>query len=130
MKDMMIQIYDRLLTNQIISEKVGKEGIKFYQLPETFNNEKPFIIVDVLAPATNAYRGSNKVLSQQLTYQINVESTDRLLTKEIARAVRESMCDFGFGQLSGGLDRYFSDTKRFVDARRYRKNTKIYETEF
>lgn len=130
MKDMMIQIYDRLLTNQIISEKVGKEGIKFYQLSETFDTTKPFIIVDVLAPATNAYRGSNKVLSQQLTYQINVESTDRLLTKQLARAVRETMCDFGFGQLSGGLDCYFSDTKRFVDARRYRKNTKIYDSNY
>ena len=130
MKDMMIQIYDRLLTNQTILEKVGKEGIRFYELPETFDTTKPFIIVDVLAPATNAYRGSNKVLSQQLTYQLNVESMDRLLTKELARSVRESMCDFGFGQLPGGLDRYFSDTKRFVDARRYRTNTKIYETEF
>lgn len=130
MKDMLMQIYERLLTNQIISEKAGKEGIKFYQLPETFDTTNPFIIVDVLSPATNAYRGSNKVLSQQFTYQINVESMDRLLTKELARSVRVSMCDFGFGQLSGGLDRYFSDTKRFVDARRYRKNTKIYDSNY
>lgn len=41
------------------------------------------------------------------------------------------MKKLGFGQISGkGLDEYFSETKRFVDARRYEGNTKIYDTEY
>ena len=40
------------------------------------------------------------------------------------------MKQIGFGLLDGVLDQYFNETKRFVDARRYRKNTQIHDTDY
>jgi hypothetical protein len=131
MKDMMMEVYNTLIANPLIAEKVTSRQIKFYEAPESFDKSKAFIIIDTFnGPSTPAYYAANKELSQQFSYQINVESTNRVLTKEIAKAVKESMCAFGFAQLSGGLDEYFPETQRFVDARRYRKNTQIYDTDY
>lgn len=137
MKDMMMQIYTALCANPTIVEKVSylKDGkrtfrIKFYEVEENFDTSKPFIILDVLEPQQSAYFAGNKVVSKQFSYQINVESDNRLITKEISKAVEKTMRELDFGQLRGGLDRYFKETKRFVEARRYRKNTKIYDTNY
>lgn len=130
MKDMMMEIYNALKANPVILEKVGSDRIKFYELVETFDTTKPFIIIDALVPQQAAYFASNKVLSKKFSYQINVESENALVTKEIAKAVEITMRESGFGQLSGGLDTYFKDTNRYVDARRYRKNTNIYDTDY
>lgn len=73
---------------------------------------------------------ANKPVSLTFNFQINVETQNRLLTKEIAKAVKDVMWEMGYGQLNGGLDTYFRETKRFVDARRYRKNTRIHDTDY
>lgn len=130
MKDMMMTIYNALCADSLIAEKVTKDRIKFYEAPETLEAEKPFIIIDTLGPQTSAYFAGNKEMSKQFSYQINVETKERLLTKQISRAVNDVMRTLEFGQLSGGLDTYFKETKRFVDARRYRKNTKIHDTDY
>lgn len=131
MKDMMMQVYDALIANPVIAEKVTAKGIKFYEVPESFDTSKPFIIIDTpLGPPTSAYYAANKELSQTFSYQINVETQSRIMTKEIAKAVKSTMWEFGYSQLTGGLDEYFSETKRFVDARRYRKNTQIHDTDY
>lgn len=130
MKDMMMEIYNALIADETISTKVGKSGIKFFEVPETYDTTKPFVIIDALANIQSAYFSSDKEISVQVSYQINVESTNRMLTKEIAKAVKDVMWSLKFGQLTGGLDEYFAETKRFVDARRYRKNTNIYDTDY
>lgn len=131
MKDMMMDVYIALVANSTINEKVGKERIKFYEVSETLNTSQPFIIIDTpLGPPTSAYHAANKEIAKQFSYQINVESQNRKLTKELAKAVKDTMWELGFGQLTGGLDEYFNETKRFVDARRYRKNTQIYDTDY
>ncbi|EGP5129157.1 hypothetical protein ER578_08580 [Enterococcus faecium] len=131
MKDMMMEVYDSLILNDIILKNVTKERIKFYEVPESFNTSKPFIIIDTpLGPPMSSLYASNQELSQEFNYQINVESSNRLLTKKIAKAVKKVMWEIGFGQLSGGFDEYFSETKRFVDARRYRKNTEIFNNDY
>ncbi|EMF0045323.1 hypothetical protein ACG6P0_002665 [Enterococcus hirae] len=131
MKDMMMEVYDSLILNDIILKNVTKERIKFYEVPESFDTLKPFIIIDTpLGPPMSSLYASNQELSQEFNYQINVESSNRLLTKKIAKAVKKVMWEIGFGQLSGGLDEYFSETKRFVDARRYRKNTEIFNNDY
>ncbi len=71
--------------------------------------------------------GSNKNLAMQYSYQINVESQDYEETKKLARAVREAMKSLSWSQLSGGLDEYFEETKRYVDARRYRGHSAFYD---
>ncbi|MBL4995591.1 hypothetical protein CUZ93_2257 [Enterococcus xinjiangensis] len=78
-----------------------------------------------------AYHGSNKELSVEHMIQIDVESKYRATCKQIQYEIKKEMKKLGFGQISGqGLDEYFSETKRFVDARRYEGNTKIYDTEY
>ena len=130
MKDMMMEIYTALCADSLIAEKVTDKRIKFYEAPETLEVDKPFIIIDALAPQTSANFAANKVVSKQFSYQINVETPDRVLTKRISRSVSYIMRNLDFGQLNGGLDTYFKETKRYVDARRYRKNTRTYDTDY
>lgn len=130
MKDMMMGIYTALCADQLISENVTKERIKFYEAPETLDASKPFIIIDVLTPQKSAYFAANKEMSKQFSYQINVETSDRVLTKQVSRSVSYIMRNLDFGQLNGGLDTYFKETKRYVDARRYRKNTRTHDTDY
>lgn len=131
MKDMMMEVYKQLVANPLIAEKVTKDRIKFYEVPETLDTTKPFILIDTpLGPPTSAYYAANKEMSQTFNYQINVETKTRMLTKELAKKVKKVMWEFGYSQLPGGLDTYFKETKRFVDARRYRKNTQIHDTDY
>ncbi|MBO1106085.1 hypothetical protein FQT01_12345 [Enterococcus faecalis] len=131
MKDMMMEVYDALIKNETIKELVTPQRIKFYEVPENLDMTKPFIVIDnFLGPQTNAYFANNKALSIRFNYQINVESMDRMTTKRISKAAEETMRQMGFGRLEGGLDQYFSETKRFVEARRYRKNTQIHDTNY
>ena len=131
MKDMMLEIYSALQANPVIAEKVGGSRIKFYELDESFDTSAgPFIIIDTLNPQQSAYFIADQVASKQFAYQINVESSASNVTRLIAKAVEDVMRDNGFGQLSGGLDTYFKETRRFVDARRYRKNTQIHDTDY
>lgn len=131
MKDMMMEVYNQLISNSVISEKVTKERIKFFQLPESFDTSKPFIILDSpLGAQRGVTFGSNEELSINFAYQLNVESNNRMLTKEIAKSVKDTMWSMGFGQIDGGIDTYFEDTKRYVDVRRYRKNTRLYDVNY
>lgn len=131
MKDMMMEVYNAFVENETIANEVTKSGIKFFQLPETFKLPSPFIIIDSpIGPVKSSSFGSNKELSLEFSYQINVESYSRMQTKKIAKATKDVMWELGFGQISGGLDTYFEDTKRFVDARRYRKATKLYDVNY
>lgn len=122
---MIFDIYEALKANPLIAQKVGANGIKMYQVEEDIVTKKPFILIVPLNPSTNAYFGGNLPLSKQFSYQINVESTDLYLVKEISDAIQKTMWQNGFGQLAGGLDEYFEETKRYVEAKRYRKNTNI-----
>ena len=131
MKDMMMEVYNQLIANNLIKEKVTKERIKFYEVPESLDTSKPFIVIDTpLGPPTSAYYAANKEMSQTFSYQINVETTNRKLTDELSKEIKKIMWKNDFKQLSGGLDAYFTETKRFVQARRYRKNTNIHDTDY
>lgn len=141
MKDMWMNVYDALVANPTIEkytaikpdsdEEETSYQIKFYEAPETLDTTKPFIVIDTFSgPQTNAYHMANKPVSLTFNFQINVETQDRLVTKELSKSVKDVMWELGYGQLNGGLDTYFKETKRFVDARRYRKNTRIHDTDY
>lgn len=130
MKDMLMMIYDHLIENPVIRDEVTKKRIKFYDYPETGDTKKPFMIISPLGvPYANSH-ASDLEVSLQFSYQIDVQGADRLLVKKIQRAVKDTMFEFGYSQLPEGLDTYFSETKRFLDARRYRKNTDVYDTDY
>lgn len=118
MRDIPIEIYNQLMKNELI--KFHCDGrIKFYIYPETADASKPFIVIDPLDVPDPVVHASNDNHCERHLYQIDVESPNRLITKQLQNEVKKEMKILGFGQLSNGLDKYFDATKRYVDARRY-----------
>ena len=83
-----------------------------------------------MEPPSPGQAGSDGSLSVQFYFQVNIEGVDRHDVKEVAAIVRDTMSGFNFAQLSAGLDQYFPETKRFVDARRYRGYTTLYDNNY
>lgn len=127
MNDMLMEIYNKLATSTMIDNK----RIKFYETPENMDlNYAPFIVISPLTPPEPSYYGSDDELAMEMTYQVNVEATKRMKAKEIQLEVKKLLKQLGFSQLTGGLDTYFKETKRYVDARRYIYVSDIYETDY
>ncbi|WP_260286358.1 DUF3168 domain-containing protein [Peribacillus aracenensis] len=119
MTDGLMVIYNQLRTNELIVS-LCEDRIKFYEYPETGDTSKPFIVIDPLIPPFPTVYASNENHAYKYLYQIDVESTERITVKKIQAEIRKELKKLGFGQLKDeGLDEYFKETKRFVDARRY-----------
>ncbi|MBT2615127.1 MULTISPECIES: DUF3168 domain-containing protein [unclassified Bacillus (in: firmicutes)] len=119
MTDGLMVIYNQLKSNELIVS-LCEDRIKFYEYPETGDTSKPFIVIDPLDVPVPTVYASNENHANEYLYQIDVESTNRLQVKEIQAEIKKELKKLGFGQLKDGLDEYFKETKRFVDARRYR----------
>ncbi|MEQ7031842.1 hypothetical protein ABQE16_16810 [Enterococcus avium] len=136
MKNMLDNIYEALCTNEYIhnltfNEETKEYRIKYYQQPETADKSGAFITIRPVDVPNEAYHGSDKELSIEHLIQIDVESKYRATCKQIQYEIKKEMKKLGFGQVSGqGLDEYFSETNRYVDARRYDGNTRIYDTHY
>lgn len=130
MKDMLTIIRDALLQDPFINETVTEERIAYYDYGEDKDDTKPFIILIPMDPPLPGVSGSNQELNVQHTYQIDVQAYDRLQVKALQKQVKETMKQLAFGQLPEGLDGYFKETNRYVDARRYRGQTKLYDTNY
>ncbi|MGG5359340.1 hypothetical protein [Enterococcus sp. DIV0240a] len=136
MKDMLEIVYTALCANEYIhlmtyNEEQEAYRIKYYEQPETADKSGAFITIRPLDVPNEAYHGSDKELSIEHLIQIDVESKYRATCKQLQNEIKKEMKKLGFGQVKGqGLDEYFSETKRFVDARRYDGNTRIYDTEY
>ncbi|WMX57449.1 DUF3168 domain-containing protein [Peribacillus sp. R9-11] len=118
MTDGLMVIYNQLISNELIVS-LCEDRIKFYEYPETGDANKPFIVIDPLDVPVPTVYASNENHANEYLYQIDVESTNRLLVKEIQAEIKKELKKLGFGQLKDGLDEYFKETKRYVDARRY-----------
>lgn len=129
MKDMLTVIYDGLMKNETVAANCTGR-IKHYLYPEEGDTARPFITIRPLLPPQDAAFASDKALGQEFFYQIDVQSSDRNKCKEIQQAVKTVMYGLGFSQRPGGLDEYFEETKRYVDARRYHAVTKPYDADY
>lgn len=129
MKDMLEIIYEAMLENSSISNQCD-DRIKMYLYPETGDTSKPFITIRPLQPPINKNYASDKSLGCEFYVQIDTQSHDRKKCKEIQQEVRKVMIGLDFVQMQGGLDEYFEETKRFVDARRYLKTTNLYDIDY
>lgn len=133
---MLDNIYEALCTNEYIhnltfNEETKEYRIKYYQQPETADKSGAFITIRPVDVPNEAYHGSDKELSIEHLIQIDVESKYRTTCKQIQYEIKKEMKKLGFGQVSGqGLDEYFPETNRYVDARRYDGNTRIYDTQY
>ncbi|WP_413527367.1 hypothetical protein [Marinilactibacillus psychrotolerans] len=130
MKDMLTIIYEALLQNSLINEKITAERIGYYVYGEDKDHTKTFMIIEPLGPPLPGVVGSDKELNVQHTFQIDVQGTDRKELKVIQKQVKAVMLSLGYGQLPEGLDEWLPDVKRYVDARRYRGLTKLYDTDY
>lgn len=129
MTDMLTKIYNQLVTNSIISDKCLNR-IKNYTYPETADVSKPYMIIIPLdVPAPYSY-GSDTELSTEFIYQIDVQGEDRKEVKIIQQQVKAEMAKLDFKQMRNGLDEYFQETNRYVDARRYTGVSKLYDTDY
>ena len=133
MKDAMTEIYQVFLKSSEIEQATlqgKKHSIYYYEMPD---GELPanLIIIRPYSPPEPAYGGSDRYLAQRLTFQIDVQSVDRMTCKKLQVAIEQSLSELGYRRLPNQeLDEYFKDTRRYVDARRYQKITRIYETDY
>ncbi|EJY6074067.1 DUF3168 domain-containing protein [Listeria monocytogenes] len=118
MIDILNIIYTTLSKNDII-HTTCEERIKYYDFPSTGNSNKTFLLIIPLDVPVPTNFSSNEAVWEDFLVQIDVQSDDRLTVKQIQEEVRKEMKQIGFGQLAGGLDEYFPETGRFVDARKY-----------
>ncbi|MBL3644032.1 DUF3168 domain-containing protein [Bacillus sp. RHFB] len=125
--DMMMVIYNALLTDEYIKEQASGR-IKFYEYPPTGDLTGPYIVIDPLGPPQSADYGDNTSITDDYLYQIDVWTKKRLVTKELSKRIQKVMRSIGFGYFAGGVDEYDKDTGIYRDARRYRG--KSYTDEF
>ncbi|EAC3128980.1 DUF3168 domain-containing protein [Listeria monocytogenes] len=118
MIDILNVIYTTLSKNDII-HTTCEERIKYYDFPGTGDSSKTFLLIIPLDVPIPTNFSSNESTWEDFLVQIDVQSNDRLIAKKIQDEVRKEMKQIGFGQLAGGLDEYFPETGRFVDARKY-----------
>ena len=126
MTDMMTVIHNHL---KVLPELEGVT-IKPYYRPESLARHQSSLAIVPMAPARQNSFASDEPLRKEFTYQMNIEASTKEECTRIAGAVEKVFLKLGFYQLSGGLDEYFVETKRYVDARRYRGYSSIYDTEY
>lgn len=129
-KDMLTIIYEALLENDVIAEKVTANRMSYYMYPEGKDDTKALIIIVPLHPPYPNTGASDQALTTVHTVQIDVQSPKRTEGKLIQKEVNKVMLNLGFGRLPEGLDDYLDDVKRYVDARRFRINTKLHDTNY
>lgn len=136
LNDMLDKVYNALISNEYIRSATFNAEEKdfrvvFYKQPENADKSGTFITIRPADVPNEAYHGNDTELSINYLLQIDVESKYRTTCKQVQYEIKNEMKKLGFGQISGqGLDEYFAETNRFVDARRYRGNTKIYDTKY
>lgn len=136
MKDMLMQIYNSLLANSAIKTSVydaasKKHNIMFYDTPDG-KLPDTFILIRPMRPPQAAVEGSDQTLATDLRYQIDVQSTGRMNCKNLQHEIIKQMESLGFSRMTGSeneLDDYFSDSKHYIDARRF-VYKKIYDNDY
>ena len=136
-KDMLTTIYNALLANATISKLTlaadGTHRVNYFESPGTADHDSLFVVITPVGPPVPSVVGSDNYLSVEFTIQINVESISRPARNTVAHAIQDEMIALGFARLDGAqneLDEFMTETKRFVDVRRYRGNTKLYDTNY
>lgn len=127
-KDLLDMVYQIITENENVMRFVEKKQIKYYEVSENLDMTKPFVVIDPLGPPDGAAYSSNNELSQRVIYQINVEGPVRKDVKRIQQMIKAAFAEQRIRQIAGGLDEYFEETKRYVDARRYSVQTKLYDS--
>ena len=98
-----------------------KNRIRAYTIPETADRtDTNILIIPLIAPTPSTY-ASDKNLTTDYLYQIDVRSKSYEEAKLVSEAIRLVMRSIGFGQ-QDGTDEYDSELKAYFETRRYRGN--------
>lgn len=129
-KEFATKIAQALSENEFINRHC-KGRVKLYEIEEVVEDGVNIIYIDpIIVPNDIAY-GSNRPLSSEFIYQISVESKNYRLTKALQQECKKIMREkFDFLQIEGGLDEYFPERKKYVDARRYNGRSKLYDSDY
>ncbi|MEB6569081.1 hypothetical protein [Staphylococcus auricularis] len=117
MIDMIELIYLHLMKSDMISEQC-KGRIKFYDYPETGDTSAPYILISPIGAPLPGEFASNKELTTDYIFQIDVRGSDRKQVKALQEEIKRMMELIDF-HVIGGTDQYDSDIKIFLDGRRY-----------
>lgn len=129
-KDMRKEIYNNLIQNEVINEYVPTDNIRFHKWTNEERVSYPFILIVPLHSPVSGQHGSDTELSKTMTYDIHAQGDCYKTVKTIMNAIHQEMKSLGFGQLNGGLDDFLEETKKFVDVRRYRIFTDLYNVNY
>ncbi len=127
MNDMLNELMQALANDPDILAIQKTGGFKSYSRYENLSGSLTSITVTPTGPPEQTAMSSNDSLAKHFVYQVSIEAIDRLTVKKLQSAVENILKTKGFFQMNGGLDEYFSDTKRYVDARFYEGNSNLYE---
>ncbi|MDB8858811.1 hypothetical protein [Pediococcus acidilactici] len=133
-KDIFTIIANQLLSNptinQLTKKATGGNRIKAYDYPEKADRSKAFILMKPVGPPMTSNAGSDEELQIRFTIQIACESPIRMEVKQLQHEIKKEMKKLNYAQMADGLDEYFEATGHFVDARRYRGNSVLYDTNY
>lgn len=127
MNDMLNEIMKALSADSDIMDIQKTGGLKSYVRYEKLAENLTSITVTPSGPPLQTALSSNGSLAKHFIYHVSIESTDRMTAKKFQSKVENILISLGFFQMSGGLDEYFEETKRYVDARFYEGNSNLYE---
>lgn len=127
MKDMLNELMEELAADSEIQEIQQNQDFKSYARYDELPKDKTSITVIPSGPPESVGFASNDSLSKHFIFQVSIEAIQRDVPKKLQRKVEQILKTKGFYQMSGGLDEYFSTTKRYVDARFYEGNSRLYD---
>nr|WP_263313614.1 hypothetical protein [Mammaliicoccus sp. Marseille-Q6498] len=118
MLDMINIVKSHLLKNDVIATHCTGR-IRAYHYDETSDTKGPYILISPLMPPQPTTYASDKNLTMEYLYQIDVRTDNEKQAKMLSEEIRKTMWTIGFRQQRGGLDDYDHTVNRFLDARRY-----------
>lgn len=99
--------------------------ICYYRTPDGVYDT--FVLIRPYEVEQSSLSASNKSLQTAVTFQIDVQSTNRMTCRETQATIEETLKELGYYRLNGQeLDDYL-DNKHYVLAYRYKMKTKLYE---
>ena len=106
MKDLMTEMYNVFLKDDVISQYVDKQAIKFITYPNANDIKNTMIVIDDLQSPTPRDYADNDNLTYEYAYQIDVfvkqnsNFNSRLLCERLILRVQRIMwTEFGFGEI-------------------------------
>ncbi|WP_159723171.1 hypothetical protein [Enterococcus sp. CSURQ0835] len=126
---MINQLIDRFNHDPTILT-LCENRITSYNYPKTIDIYKPSLLIRPLDAPLDVVYGSDHPNRKEFVYQIVAQSQRFKEVRTIQKAVNQIMNEFGFYQLSGGMDEQNPDSGNFIDGRIYQGRSPLYKTDY